>query len=194
MAAQLQNSGNQENIILISQGKSKRLIVYQHLLNLYILPDNGLLTMMFEQPDMGKVYAIERHREADAIRLFREKMLHTLPSAMPGLVKRYMKQPQVNGNYITTEFIYSDKHGNCYFDLRKDVFDAFAAGRKYRVRIQHYPSIEFDNLDRDVADVPPGDALFSFSSSGFLQLQMNMGNARQLFRIRDDTKIIIERS
>jgi len=150
--------------------------------------------MMFEQPDMGKVYAIARHQEAEAIRLFREKMLHTLPSAMPGLVKRYMKQPQVNGNYITTEFIYSDKHGNCYFDLRKEVFDVFAEGRKYSVRIQHYPSIEFDNLTMDVADVPPGDALFSFSNSGFLQLQMNMGNARQLFRIRDDTKIDIERS
>lgn len=150
--------------------------------------------MMFEQPDFSKVYAIDRHQEANAIGLFKEKMLYTLPSALPGLVKRYMKQPQVNGHYISTEFIYADKHGNCYFDLRKDVFDAFAEGRKYSVRIQHYPSLEFDNLNRDLGDVTPGDALFSFSSSGFLQLQMNMGNARQLFRIRDDTKIIIERS
>ncbi len=192
VARQLQLSDNQENIIIIRVGKSRRLIVYQHLLNLYILPDNGLLTMLFDQPDFKQVYTASNEQEAEVIDLFLNGRLNELTAAGSKISISYNKQLNIQQDMIICEVLFSDKHGNCYFNLTRDLFEGFVKDRKYNMRIQHYTGQVFSQVGQSVHDVNPGDALISFSRSGYLKLQINLGNARQLFRIKDDTKIILE--
>jgi S-adenosylmethionine hydrolase len=92
----------------------------------------------------------------------------------------------------TAECIYADRLGNCYFNIRKDQFEAFTGTRLFHIRIQHYLGVEFKKLVEIIRDANPGEAIFRFSKSGYLMLQIHQGNAKQLFRIKDDTKIIIE--
>jgi S-adenosylmethionine hydrolase len=192
VSSQLQLSENQNNVVIIRVGKSKRLIVYQHLLNLYILPDNGLLTMLFEHPDFSRVYTLPNDRESEAIAMFREGRLNELLPVGSSLAISYNKQLNIGSDFILAEVIFSDRHGNCYFNLTRNLFDEFVKDKKYNIRIQHYSGQVFSRISQSVNDVDPGDALISFSRSGYLKLQINLGNARQLFRIKDDTKIILE--
>lgn len=194
VARQLQLTDNQPNIIVMNVGKSSRLIVYQHLLNLYILPDNGLLTMLFDQPDLHQVYVAETGATAEVIALWADGRIHELKKAGNSFRISYNRQVNVQGNFLICEVVFCDKHGNCYFNLKKDVFDDFVSGKAYHFRIQHYTGQIFDRISRSVSDVDPGEALLAFSNTGFLKLQINQGNARQLFRIKDDTKIILETS
>ena len=189
---QLQLSGNQNDITIIRVGKSRRMIVYQHLLNLYILPDNGLLTMLFSQPDFSRVYALPNGQECEAITLFREGRLQELQAAGQSLAISYNKQLNIGNDLMIAEVIFSDRHGNCYFNLTKPVFEDFVKDKKYSMKVQHYSGQVFSGISQSVNDVDPGEALVSFSRSGYLKLQINLGNARQLFRIKDDTKIILE--
>jgi S-adenosyl-L-methionine hydrolase (adenosine-forming) len=192
VARQLQLTDNQGDIVVIRVGKPKKTIVYQHLLNLYILPDNGLLTMLFDHPDLKNVYYADNHHEAQIIALFKNGQLDTLKPAGNSMVISYNKQLNIQGDFIICEVVYSDKHGNCYFNLTKERFEGFVNGKKYNFRIQHYTGQVFSEVGKSVNDVNPGDALLTFSRSGYLKLQINLGNAKQLFRIKDDTKIILE--
>jgi len=192
VSKQLQLSDNQRDIVIIRVGKPARLIVYQHLLNLYILPDNGLLTMLFEQPDFKQVYSIPNNQETQAMQLFLEGRLNTLETAGSSMQISYNKQLNIHQDFILSEVLFSDKNGNCYFNLKRELFNEFVQGKKYNIRIQHYTGQVFSEISNSVNDVNPGDALLTFSHSGYLKLQINLGNAKQLFRIKDDTKIIIE--
>jgi S-adenosylmethionine hydrolase len=192
VARQVQMAENQGSIMIIRVGKSGRMIVYQHLLNLYILPDNGLLTMLFDNPDLGKVYAVENERETEVMELFAQGRLNELKPAGNSMLISYNKQLNVHSDFIVSEVIFTDRHGNCYFNLTKDMFDGFVKNRPYSLRIQHYSGQVFSRVSNSVNDVNPGDALLSFSRAGYLKLQINLGNAKQLFRIKDDTKIILE--
>lgn len=189
---QIQLPENQSNIIITKVGSTKDIIVYQQLLNLYIFPNNGLLSMVFESIDQDKTYILPWGQEKEAITAFIEKRLHTLPKAGEKRIMRLNKTAQISQDIATAECIYTDGHGNCYFNINEDQFQGFLKGRNFSIRIQHYTGHSFRNIGRHITDAGPGEALFKFSRSGYLKLQINQGNAKQLFRIKDDTKIIIE--
>ncbi len=192
VARQIQLTDNQGDIVVIRVGKSRRLVVYQHLLNLYILPDNGLLTMLFDNPDLKQVYEADNGQETQVMELFLQGRLNELKSAGESLSISYNKQVNINRDFIISEVLFWDQHGNCYFNLTRDLFEGFVKNKKYNIRIQHYIGQVFSQVSNSVNNVNPGDAVITFSRSGYMKLQINLGNAKQLFRIKDDTKIIIE--
>lgn len=189
---QVQKTDNQGNIILVKVGSSKEILVYQHLLNLYIFPNNGLLSMVFETFKKDEVYILPAGNEIEAILAFQNNNLSELPLAGNKQIMRYNKQMQISSDMLLTECLYTDGHGNCYFNITEEQFKEFVKGKPYQIRIQHYTGQVFKTIKNHINDVDPGDALFRFSSSGYIKLQINLGSAKQLFRIKDDTKIIIE--
>lgn len=189
---QLQKHENQNDIVIVKVGAGKDLLVYQHLLNLYIFPNNGLLSMVFPEYDPSQVRIIPYGEDVKAIKAFQDNQLHLLPPAGNRQLIRYVKTTQINGGMALAECLHSDGHGNCYFNIRREVFDKFVNGKAFNIRIQHYTGQVFRYIGEHISDAEPGEALFRFSKSGYLKLQINLGNARQLFRIKDDTKIIIE--
>jgi S-adenosylmethionine hydrolase len=147
--------------------------------------------MLFDQPDFKQVFTVENEGETYAIEMFRNGRLNDLKAAGPIQVS-YNKQLNIQQDMIISEVLFSDRHGNCYFNLTKPVFEEFVRNRSYKIRIQHYTGQVFSQINESVNDVNPGDALLTFSRSGHLKLLINLGSAKQLFRIKDDTKIILE--
>jgi S-adenosylmethionine hydrolase len=189
---QLQIDEFQNYIVLVKLGPTNEYVVYQHLLNLYIFPNNGLISMVFPGFDRNKVKLIETGNEDIAISAFLKGELDQLDSGTHKTVMRLNRPLQINGNIAAAECIFTDAHGNCYFNISKKEFEEFTANKKFNIRIQHYSGHEFDKVSESINETDPGEALFRFSRRGYLKLQINMGNARQLFRIKDETKIIIE--
>lgn len=188
----LSADGQTPVITIVSMGEDARQIIYQHDLQWYILPDNGLLTLVFEAPDKNKTFAIQPDELITAIKVITDGKGSTLQPA-GNTVMRYPKKPMVHEQMIVTERIFTDKLGNCYFNLTQSAFDEFFEPNRFRARIQYVPGTFFYKISRNLSDVEPGDSLLSFSKQGFLKLSINQGNASQLFRIKENTQIIIEK-
>lgn len=189
---QIQVNESQNNIVLVKVGYCKEILLYPHLQNLYIFPNNGLLSMVFEGHKPSDVRILPAGELVEAIQAFNENRLDSLPLAGSNQIVRYARSAQIGSDMAIAECLFTDGHGNCYFNINREQFMAFTAGKRYQIRIQHYTGQVFTTISDQVNDVDPGEALFRFSSSAYLKLQINLGNARQLFRIKDDTKIIIE--
>ncbi len=189
---QIQYPENQNIITVVKVGEQKTSIVYQHSDRLYILPNNGLIGLIFEDFNPSNAYIIESEQETLAANWFLENKLEKLNKAGQNLIRRYSKQAQFTGNIAIAEVVYTDKHGNCYFNLKSEQFADFVNNRPFTAKIQHYIGFVFDQISESVNDVDQGESVLRFSKSGYLKIQINQGNAKQLFRIKEDTKIIIE--
>lgn len=189
---QIQYPENLNIITVLKIGEQKESIVYQHSDRLYILPNNGLIGMLFEKFDPSRAYLIDSRNETDAARLYLENKLDRLEKAGQRLHIRSLKKVQFTSNIAVAEMVYFDKHGNCYFNITKDQFSEFVGDKKFQIKVQHQVNFFFDEIKESVNDVEPGLSLLRFSNSGYLKLQINMGDAKKLFRVKEDTKIIIE--
>ncbi|MCC6818300.1 MAG: SAM-dependent chlorinase/fluorinase [Bacteroidia bacterium] len=192
IADQIQFPEYQNIITVFKIGENHESIVYQHFDRLYILPNNGLIGLLFDKIDTNSVYLIDSSLETQAALAFLENRLDKLPKAGQKLALRYPKQLNFTSNLLIGEVVFSDKHGNCYFNLKKNQFEEFVRNRQFQIKIQHFASPLADKISQSVYDVEQGYPVVRFSRSGYLKLQLNHGNAKKLFRIKEDTKIIIE--
>jgi S-adenosylmethionine hydrolase len=103
------------------------------------------------------------------------------------------KQSFERGNYLITECIHIDLHGNCYYNLDKATFDCFIDQHQFIVKVQHYSSIITQTISKSINDIPQGNAGICFIESGYIKLLVNMGSAQKLFRIKENTQLIIEK-
>lgn len=181
-----------KNILFVRVGAEKTTILYRHEETLYILPNNGLLTLLFPEFKASGILCTDTERVMEHVQKFIHGADILKSDSEAEIVKRYLKPLQTGGGLIQAECIFTDGTGNCYFAITEHQFKELTGDRPYSIRIQHYTGQRFNRIRNHISDVNPGEALFRFAKSGYLKLQINLGNASQLFRIRADTKIIIE--
>lgn len=192
IADQLEFSPDHQHIVMIQVGDTPISVVYQNNNVLYILPNNGIIGMLGFNIQQDNAYLCRKEDEPKAAALYLNNGISQLSRAGDKLEIRYTRQANINGDVATAYCIHSDRHGNCYFNVKREQFEQFVNDRKFSIRIQYIPGVEFRNLTSSIRDAQQGEAILKFSRSGYLKLQINQGNARQLFRIKDDTRIIIE--
>ena len=190
---QLHLDENQTFIIMVKVGNSREIVVYQHLLNFYHFPNNGIIGTVFEQPDLKKMRIIRSEDEIPALKSFIKEGIDSIHSIQSKVQIKTTNKIQINSNFALADCIFSDNHGNCFFNVHKDEFESFIGNSEYRIRIQHYPGMEFKKVNQFLDEVKPGVACMRFSKSGYLKLQINLGNDKQLLRIKEETKLIIEK-
>lgn len=189
---QIQKPENQSAITLVRIGSTPRSIIYQHQGNWYILPDNGLISLVFELKKTDKVYEIANEEIPEAIRLISDNKLNGF-SRIEDYVIRIQKKPIIQDQMVITERIYTDRWGNCFFNLTRDIFDGFFNEGRFSAKIQYVRDTSFYKISEDYNDVNPGDSLLMFSNSGYLKLAINQGSASQLFRIKENSQIIFHK-
>ncbi len=190
IAKQLPKTDKTLTITYIQVGYAHRLIIYQQNLHWYILPDNGLLSLIFDINDLNNLYTLNNNSEIEAIdAILNQGKL--LPSG--AIVLKSLKKPVIEENRVICERIYTNKLGNCYFNLQKNEFENVFSQIPFSARIQFVPSITFSKISGHLKNEEQGSALLTFSKSGYLKLAIKDGNAAQLFRIKEDTKLIIDK-
>lgn len=181
------------NIYLHWVGSKKEMVAYVHQNNLYIFPNNGLIGMVFETLNQDEVYILPTADWLKCIEAFKKKKLNSFEKAGIYLSMSYNKSAQINDQMVVADCLFVDGLGNCYFNFNETQFNEVFGQGHFKIRIQHYLGQSFTRIGKHISDVSPGAAVFTFNRNGYLCLQINMGNAKQLFRIKDDTKIIIEK-
>lgn len=190
IAKQLPKANKVLTITYIQVGYAHRLIIYQQNMHWYVLPDNGLLSLIFEINDLNNIYTLNNNNEIEAF----EAILNQKNLISSGaIVLKNLKKPVIEAQRIICERIYTNKLGNCYFNLQQNEFEQIFKQHPFTARIQFVPSITFNKLSGNIKNEEQGSALLSFSKTGYLKLAIKNGSAAQLFRIKEDTKIIIDK-
>jgi len=182
----------EQSICVMAVGQTNTWVAYPYLTSLILCPNNGLLSMTL--PDLNHRQAVlfnqSKLEQVLAQWMNNKTIEHDLP--LDQLEIRYNKKPQFNEQICIAECAFIDGNGNCYFNIKRDELNDFLKQRPFSIKIQHYNGQLFTKIHKQVNDVVSGDALFRFDHLGHLLFQVNQGSAKQLFRIKDDTKIIIE--
>jgi S-adenosylmethionine hydrolase len=189
---QIQLIDNQTNIIHFCVGKTQTSVVYQQDNNVFIFPNNGLISLFIDKPISQYAYLLKKGEE---LQFVNDLINHRNPqksNQTDQIVLRYNRMPNSLPNILVAECVFIDKFGNCYFNIDKSGFYSFVGNQKFSIKIQHYTGLVFEEIVESIIDVDPGDAAFSFGSNEHLKLQIHLGNAKQLFRIKEETKITIE--
>lgn len=187
---QLEIDENQNIITLVRIGSKGRNVIYKHKNNWFIFPNNGMISLLFELNKNEIIYECEN----DELMLVINQLILNDTSRLKRIenaVLKTPKKPMEHDHMLVCERIYTDPHGNCYFNLSKTQFEQTFEKGKFNAKIQYVRDANFYEIHSDYNDVGQGAALLMFSKTGFLKLAINQGNAAQLFRIKDSTQISI---
>lgn len=191
IAKKIKNTDNQKHIIVIKVGNAKQCVVYQHLTNYYVLPDNGLLSLIVDSIDSEKVFSYSIEDEDKAFNYIINNQLNLLKKAQ-NYVSLFSRKPFINGNIITAEVIHIDFHGNCYFNIDEITLKDFISNKSFNIKVQNHIGIITQKISLNVFEISDGNPGVLFSKNGYLKLIIKMGSAMKLLRIKENTKIIIE--
>jgi S-adenosylmethionine hydrolase len=192
LGKQVKLFNNQTNIIHFCVGKTQATVVYQQDNNVFIFPNNGLISLFIDRPIPQNAHLLKKGEELQFVNDLINQRTPQKSVLNDQIVLRYNRMPNSLPNILVAECVFIDKFGNCYFNIDKTNFYTFVGNQKFSIKIQHYTGLVFEEIVDSIIDVDPGDAAFSFGSNEHLKLQIHLGNAKQLFRIKEETKITIE--
>lgn len=154
-----------------------------------LAPDNGILSLAFGE----SVSSVWECYEQPAQTSFSEWM-HANGRTISGLsrqrpgelglkaselsVSKRSWQPTQDGNSLECHVIHIDRFENVIVNLTRQQFDEFGKGRNFR--IQFMREEEITELSNHFFNVPEGQQLCRFNSTGFLEICINKGKAASL--------------
>jgi len=167
----------------------------------FIGPDNGVLSLIFDgNPEM--IYSINIEEEHNSIfpsrailtraacHLARGQDVKEISKQVENMVEKTILQPVVKDSVIQGNVIYIDSFRNIIVNIDKDLFDRIGQGRP--VRISYHKREYIDRISKDYSEVPEGEALSLFGSSGYLEIALNMAPASSLLGIQVGETIQVE--
>ncbi|MGV8114496.1 MAG: S-adenosyl-l-methionine hydroxide adenosyltransferase family protein [Lentimicrobium sp.] len=169
----------------------------------FIGADNGIFTLMFDglpdkiveltiPQDSGHFIFSTRDRFVKAaVHLATGKPVEELGDVRNELKALISMQPQINGNIISGRVIYIDNYENVFLNITEKEFLETGMRRRFSLNIKGktHPV----NVVRNAySDVPEGEIAVLFSTTGYLEIAINKGNASSLLGLRNDDVVLIE--
>lgn len=167
----------------------------------FIGADSGIFSLLFDEPPTK---IIEMNAEkynpqstfpiADifvnvACRLANENKLDVLGNVVNEIYRLPVLQPVINESNIRATVIYIDRFENVFVNLKKDLFEKVAKGRKAVVSIR---GERMDEISSSYFDAAKSYPVCFFNSFGYLEIAINNGNAKGLLGLKMSDTVIIE--
>jgi len=192
---------NTVHIVAVNSYYSKRirLLLLKKEDYYFIAPDNGLLSLLFDNPDMNDIRYIEYGKSSgDLYKSIAELVAKSqqtqnfeeIGERVLSINKRITLKPVVSSNSIRATAIFIDKFGNVILNVTREFFDSIVGEKPFQ--LYYSPKGYIDKIQNKYSDVPYGDELLLFNSAGYLEIAVNMGNASETLEIvRDATLQIV---
>ena len=182
-------------------------IVYRE--QIFLGTDNGIFSLIFQEEPSLIVEIQLGTEDSDLVFPARDILakaagfiaaggnIEVLGPKVQGLVQRQTFNPVVTGNEIRGTVIYIDGYGNVFTNITKDEFEKVRNLRNYSIffAAANHP---IKKICTHYNQVPEGERLAIFSSSGYLQIAINKGvfgaggGASQLFGLKLNHSVRIE--
>lgn len=178
-------------------------IVVMHNKHYFIGADNGIFTLLFNEiPEM--IYELRIPQDTNyftfstrdrfvktAVHLALGNDIEELGVPRTELTTFINMQPQLNGNQLQARVMYVDNYENLFLNVTSDEFKQIGLGRKFSLFIKGKP--EKINMVHDAyGEVAEGEIVVLFSTTGFVEIAVNKGNAASLLGYKPDQVVIIE--
>jgi len=173
--------------------KPEHLLLAEHNGHYIGCADNGLLTMILEEPPQ-KVIALPLGKSNQKNTLFcisifanafnnilSGKTLEETGDPVSIQVKNPLR-PLLGTNYIEGQIIFIDNFENVIVNITKEEFEAQRIGRSFTIVFKRDEVI--DKISETYADVTEGEKLALFNSAGYLEIAINKGNAAGLLGLQ----------
>ena len=151
-------------------GTERKAIVVKTLNYFFILPDNGLITLVSREENIQDVFLIELSLLGK--RIDKEELTYI-----------DIPEPQIKENKIIGEILTFDKFGNAITNIR-NIFPN-------RVRIK-FRDKTINGVVRNFMEGEKDKPNAIIGSTGFLELFLPMGNFKEKFRAKSGEKVKIE--
>lgn len=165
----------------------------------FVGPDNGIFTLVFEDLQTP-VYKIEAENLvgvkfksciADLIFKIEAGMKpEQIGLSTNSFLQRIHMNPVTSETHIRGVIIHVDNYENVMVNIKKDLFDKLRKGRNFSIFFKRFDPIK--RISEHYHDVPIGDTLCLFNSSGYLEIAINMGKASSLLGLKIDESIQID--
>ena len=166
----------------------------------FIGPNNGLFTLIFPDLQEREVFSIPyrsllKMEAFTAIASFTRAIEKRIPmdefaSQGAQLAKGFTVQPVVSENSIRATIIHIDHYENVIVNVTKELFNKTGKGRDFS--IYYNPGSPVNRISESYSDVPVGEVLCMFNTSGYLEIAINLGKASSLLALKKDETIHID--
>ncbi len=165
----------------------------------FIAPDNGLLSLLFDEMPKTSFYLpqlegnnhLQQHNIAEATaKIFLGTPLAEIGQPVDKLMERITLQPILERGQIGGTVIYIDHFGNAIINITKELFDRVQEGRSFKLFFRRNDPI--CQLSTHYSEVAVGETLCLFNDAGFLEIAINMGNAKALLGLKIDDAVQID--
>lgn len=168
----------------------------------FLFQDNGIFSLLFEEKPTSVIHLRE---ELFTTRKMKNMLGQAAGMLCKGLIPEDLGDVVTNpieksqfvavtqGDSIRGIAFYIDSFGNVFTNITKALFESFGQGRPFVImfRQMYEDSVIYDNYH----DVVDGEKLAMFTSSGFLKIAINKGNASRLLGISigDSVQVVFGR-
>lgn len=185
-------------IINIRDGNSRYLIVKRKEI-FYIVPDNGLICMMFPDEDflahayqgLSKDFSFTELHEALAIMIkaVNENNIEEISVPITSYKVLNFAQPFVSGDVYKGSVIYIDNYKNIITNITKEDFYSYVQDKPFIISIRHNKIFK---ISKHYSEVDEGEALALFNDNDYLEIAVNKSSASGLLGLHYGQVVLVE--
>lgn len=167
----------------------------------FIGTDNGIFSLILDsKPE--KIIELTTPQDSDyftfstrdrfvktAVHLAKKNKADELGDNKDSLIEKISFKPVTGQNVIKGMVVYIDNYENIITNISQEFFQEFSNGRKYKIILR---GETLKAIHNSYTDVPFGEIVALFNTSGFLEIAINQGNASSLLGLYQNDTIRIE--
>jgi S-adenosylmethionine hydrolase len=169
----------------------------------FIGADNGIFSLIFDAEPQS-IIEIDIIQDSDyftfpsrdvfvkaAAHIVKGMPIEDLGHPRKNILQKIALQPVTNGNIIKGNVIFIDNYENAITNITERLFREIVKNRRFIISFRS-TGYRISHLSRSYQDVPEGEMLALFSTSGHLEIAMNKGRASSLLGLKLDTSVVVE--
>ena len=182
------------HLVLVNSdsNKSSRLLAFSYNNHFFIIPDNGMIGLMFSTPP-ELVFAIE----SDSISSFESASmfveaakklangveLDKIGKKTDEFEQRISLRATIDESVISGSIIYIDSYHNAITNISKNLFERVGQNRAYNIFVQSNHN-KVSKLSNSYNEVEQGELLALFNSANLLEVAIRNGYASELLNLK----------
>lgn len=168
-----------------ADGLTRHLVV-RHDGHYFIGADNGIFSMLFDgKPHEAFELTLKLdtdHRTFPVKNIFTKAACHIVRGGTPEVIgrktvdirERIGFRPVVTSEAVKGQVIHVDSYGNVITNITRQHFEDLVRGRTFRINFGR-SAHDIKQISSNYSDVPAGERVAFFGSSGFLEIAVNKG-------------------
>lgn len=180
--------------------RQPRFLAIKHDGHYFIGPDNGIFSLMFDEP-LKHIYELDAGHNKDVLGvkdifakavayLTKGLEFHEIGNLVSDVLQRISLRPITGKDHIRGAVIHIDHYKNIVLNIDRELFERIGQKRDFELYFKRHDPITV--ISQNYADVPVGEVLCLFNAAGFLEIAINLDKAATLLGLEVDEAIQID--